>query len=134
MTTRMTAILLLGALLALAGCGSGKKTAAHATSSAPAAAGEKVALKADPSGALAFIPKQLKAKAGTVSLVMTDPSSSGKAHGIGIQGNGVDKDGPIVQPGSTSQVTARLKPGTYQFYCPIPAHKAAGMTGTLTVS
>jgi len=30
-------------------------------------------------------------------------------------------------------VTVTLKPGTYQFYCPVPGHKAAGMKGTLTV-
>jgi uncharacterized cupredoxin-like copper-binding protein len=61
---------------------------------------------------------------------MTNPSSSGTSHGIGIQG----KDGQIVSPGSKSTVTVTLKPGKYEYYCPIPSHKAAGMTGTLIVS
>jgi uncharacterized cupredoxin-like copper-binding protein len=26
-----------------------------------------------------------------------------------------------------------LKPGTYEFYCPVPGHEQAGMKGTLTV-
>jgi uncharacterized cupredoxin-like copper-binding protein len=26
-----------------------------------------------------------------------------------------------------------LKPGTYEFYCPVDSHKAQGMKGTLTV-
>ena len=56
------------------------------------------------------------------------------SHGIGIKTNGVDKDGQIVSPGSKSTVTVNLKPGKYEFYCPIPSHKAAGMTGTLIVS
>ena len=62
---------------------------------------------------------------------MDNPSSSGKPHGIAIEGNGVDKDGQIVAPGSKSTVTVTLKAGTYEYYCPIPAHKAAGMKGTL---
>jgi uncharacterized cupredoxin-like copper-binding protein len=35
--------------------------------------------------------------------------------------------------GSASTVTVTLQPGTYTYYCPVPAHRAAGMTGTLTV-
>ena len=31
-------------------------------------------------------------------------------------------------------MTANLKPGKYEFYCPVDGHKAAGMKGTLTVS
>jgi uncharacterized cupredoxin-like copper-binding protein len=30
-------------------------------------------------------------------------------------------------------VTVDLKPGKYEFYCPVDSHKQAGMTGTLTV-
>ena len=91
-------------------------------------------LKADPDGSLYFEPKGTqKAKAGTVSLVMTNPGSTGKRHGIGIQGNGLDKDGPIVAPGSTSTVTVSLKTGKYTFYCPVPGHRQAGMQGTLVV-
>jgi uncharacterized cupredoxin-like copper-binding protein len=110
--------------------------AAAAPAAAPAAAGATQTLKtaADEDGGLYFQQRKLTAKAGTVKLVMSNPSSSGIAHGIGLDGNGVDKDGPIVQAGSTSTITVKLKPGTYEFYCPIPAHKAAGMKGTLTVT
>jgi len=65
--------------------------------------------------------------------VMDNPSTAGVEHGIAVEGNGVDKDGPIVQPGQTSKVTVDLKPGKYEFYCPFDGHKAAGMTGALTV-
>ena len=124
----------LAGALALAACGSSNDngtTSSSATS--PPAAGETVKLSADSDGGLYFEPRKLKAKAGTVKLVMKNPSSTGKSHGIAVEGNGVDKDGPVVAPGGTSKVTANLKPGKYEFYCPFDGHKAAGMTGTLTV-
>jgi uncharacterized cupredoxin-like copper-binding protein len=123
----------------LSGCGSSGSSSSSggyraAKPSSTPAAGQKLTLQADSSGGLYFEQRTLKAKAGAVSLVMGNPSGSGKAHGIGIQGNGIDKDGSIVQPGAASTVTVTLKPGTYEYYCPVPAHKAAGMTGKLTVS
>ena len=127
--------------LALSACGSsngsGSSSSSATTSSTaskPAATGQKVKLSADGDGGLYFEPRKLKARAGAVTLVMKDPASSGKSHGIAVEGNGVDKDGKIVPPGSTSTITVTLKPGKYEFYCPVPAHKAAGMKGTLTVS
>jgi uncharacterized cupredoxin-like copper-binding protein len=64
---------------------------------------------------------------------MDNPKSTGKPHGIAVEGNGVDKDGPTVKPGQSSTLTVALKPGKYTFYCPVPGHKAGGMKGTLTV-
>ena len=150
------AAIVLASALALAACGSSssssdsstaanaggaygaagtKATTTTSTAAAPAAGGAStVKLSADPSGALAFDTTTLTAKAGKVTLDMTNPGSSGLPHAIAIEGNGVDKDGATAQPGGSSKVTVTLKPGTYQFYCPIPGHKAAGMEGTLTVS
>jgi len=133
-----------GVALIATGCGSSKKSSASKAPSpststpsqtAPSkASGTQVKLKADPDGSLYFEPKgKQKAKAGSVTLVMTNPGSTGKRHGIGIQGNGLDKDGPIVAPGSTSTVTVSLKTGKYTFYCPVPGHRQAGMQGTLVV-
>lgn len=130
--------------LAVAGCGSSKKsstqssapaTTSSTTSStpAPAAGGGSSGLKvtADQGGALKFDTTSLTAKAGKVTITETNPSPV--PHGIAFDGNGVDKAGPIGGTGSTSTVSATLKPGTYTFYCPVPGHKAAGMKGTLTV-
>ena len=112
-----------------------KAATTTAAAAAPAAGGAStVKLSADPGGALAFVPTTLTAKAGKVTLDMANPSSSGLQHAIAIEGGGVDKDGAVVQPGGSSKVTVTLKPGTYEFYCPVPGHKAAGMKGTLTVS
>jgi uncharacterized cupredoxin-like copper-binding protein len=123
----------------LAGCGgssnSGQTASATTTpASTPAAKGQVIHVSADPGGALRFSSSTLKAKAGTVTLVMKNPSSAGMDHGIAIEGNGVDKDGNTVSAGGTSTVTATLKKGTYTFYCPVPGHKQAGMVGKLTVS
>ncbi len=139
-------LLAVGALAAAAvaaGCGSSSSdssssdtttAAAPATTqaSAPAGATSTVALAADPSGALKFDKTTLTAKAGTVSIVMDNPSSV--PHAIAIEGNGVDKDGKTVTSGGKSTVTVNLKPGTYTFYCPVPGHKQGGMKGTLTVT
>jgi uncharacterized cupredoxin-like copper-binding protein len=137
---------LVTAGLAFAGCGgssdnssgsssssSAKTTTTKAASKPAAPAAGKVSLSADPSGKIAFDKKQLSAKAGKVTLDMTNPSSSGIPHAVAVEGNGVDKDGQTAQPGSSSTVTVSLKPGKYEFYCPVDGHKAQGMKGTLTV-
>lgn len=131
------------AALAAAGCGSSNnnkdKVSAGSsdTSSAPAKAnpagaakGQTITLSADPSK-IAFDTKKLSAKAGTVTVSMKNPSQI--PHAIAVEGNGVDKDGKTVSGGGTSTVTVKLKPGKYQFYCPVPGHKQQGMAGTLTV-
>jgi plastocyanin len=82
---------------------------------------------------LAFNKKTLRAKHGTVTIVMSNPSST--PHAIAIQGHGIDKDGKTVTKGGVSRVTVKgLKKGTYTFYCPVDGHRAAGMKGKLIVS
>ena len=140
---------LVAVALVAAGCGSSKKkSSAGAPSTSPSnapygqttpskpttAGGSKVKLKADPDGSLYFEPKGAqKAKAGTVTLVMTNPATTKKMHGIAIEGNGIDKTGQIVSPGSTSTLPVSLKPGKYTFYCPVDGHRQKGMHGTLVV-
>jgi uncharacterized cupredoxin-like copper-binding protein len=122
-----------------AGCGSSSNsstsTGASATqpSGSASGGGQPLSLSADPNGALKFTQTSLNAKEGKVTLQMSNPSSSGIQHGIAVEGNGVDQDGPIVQPGGTSTLSVNLKPGKYEFYCPFDSHKQQGMTGTLTV-
>jgi uncharacterized cupredoxin-like copper-binding protein len=138
---RLIAFAVPAVLLALAavGCGgsssSSSTTAASSSTTTGAAAGggETLKVSADSNGALKFTQTSLSAKSGSVTIDMSNPSSSGVEHGIAIEGNGVDQDGTIVQPGSTATVTANLKPGKYEFYCPFDSHKQQGMEGTLTV-
>jgi uncharacterized cupredoxin-like copper-binding protein len=122
----------------LAACGgsndSSSSSNASTASSGASSGGSSIALKAQESSGLSFDKKSLTAKAGSVTLTMDNPSGNGQPHAIAVEGNGVDKDGQTVQPGGTSSVTVTLKPGTYEFYCPVDGHKQAGMKGTLTVS
>ena len=141
---RITAAIVLPAAalaLAIAGCGGSSSSssttsgaaASGTTTSGAAAGGQTVKLSADANGALKFNTSSLQAKSGQVTLQMSNPSSSGLQHGIAVEGNGVDQDGPIVGPGSTSTLNVSLKPGKYEFYCPFDSHKQQGMEGTLTV-
>jgi len=139
----MAAIAVPAALIAfaIAGCGGSSSTsttsegAAASTPSSGGASGggQTVKLSADPNGALKFNTSSLQANARAVTVQMSNPSSSGVQHGIAVEGNGVDEDGPIVQPGNTSTLTVNLKPGEYDYYCPFDSHEQQGMTGTLTV-
>lgn len=88
-------------------------------------------LSADPGGALKFDKSSLSAKAGKVTVVMDNPSDL--PHAVEVEGNGFEKSGETVTKGGVSKVSANLKPGTYEYYCPVGNHKAAGMEGTLTV-
>jgi plastocyanin len=115
------------------GGGSAKPTATTTTASARAAAGAPLALTADESSGLAFSPKTLTAKAGTVTLKLDNPGANSLPHAISVEGQGVDQAGTIAQPGATSSVTVKLKPGVYTFYCPVDSHRAQGMEGRLTV-
>jgi plastocyanin len=143
MQRRLFAVVVpLVAGLLVAGCGSSdsnkttatkaKSVATQAKSNAAAGRSSTLSLSADPSGALKFNKKVLAAKSGAVTIKMTNPAPL--SHGIAVEGNGVDKDGQIVDQGGTSTVSVTLKPGKYEFYCPVDSHKQAGMEGTLTVT
>ncbi len=103
------------------------------TTGAPAVAGAtSLPLAANPSGALRYNTKQLSAKAGTVSIVMTNMSPL--EHNVTVaQGSTVLGATPTFTGGSRT-LTLKLKPGRYTFYCSVPGHRQAGMEGTLTVS
>lgn len=123
------------AALLTAGCGgSSSSSSSSSTSSSGASApatggGNNLTLASDPNQ-LAFDTKTLTAKAGKVTITMTNKSAT--PHDISLKG-GVDVKGKIVGQGQTSTVTATLKPGNYTFYCSVPGHEAAGMNGELVV-
>jgi plastocyanin len=88
-------------------------------------------LTADSGGALKFDKTSLSTKAGKVTVVLDNPSQV--PHAIEVEGKGVEEEGSTVQDGGVSKVTVDLKPGEYEYYCPVGNHKDAGMEGTLTV-
>ncbi len=106
-------------------------TTATNTGAAPAGKATTLKVAADPGGQLKFDKASLSAPAGKVTIVMDNPSSV--PHAVAIEGNGVDVDGETVEKGGVSKATAELKPGTYEFYCPVDGHADAGMKGDLTV-
>jgi plastocyanin len=115
------------------GYGGGYGSSAKTPAAAPAASAGTPGLAAVESGGLSFDHKTLKAKAGSVTLTLTNPGSNGSPHAIAIEGQGVARSGATASPGGTSSVTVNLKRGTYTYYCPVPGHRQAGMEGTLTV-
>jgi plastocyanin len=127
---------LIATAFAAAGCGGGGgNTAAptrspEATSTPSPSTGNTLSLQADKTQ-LKFDKSALSAKAGKVTIDMTNPSTL--PHDVAIEGNGVDVKGKTVNQGGTSTVTATLKAGTYTFYCSVDSHRQAGMEGTLTV-
>jgi len=135
-------ILGAAALLALAGCGSSNNnSSSSSSSSSPATSsaqsgssggggGQQLTLQADASQ-LKFNTNKLSAKAGKVTITMTNPSPL--QHDIAVKG-GVDVKGDIVGQGGKSVVSTTLKPGKYTFYCSVDGHEAAGMNGELDVS
>jgi plastocyanin len=126
-------------LLAVAGCGgssnsssstSSSTSSGGAASSGGGGGGQQLSLQADKEQ-LKFNKSKLTAKAGKVTITMTNPSPL--QHDVSIKG-GVDAKGPVVGQGGKSTVTVTLKPGKYTFYCSVDGHEAAGMTGELDVS
>jgi plastocyanin len=141
----MKRLSILGAavLLTLAGCGgssnSSTSTASSGGSSTGASSGgaasgggggQQLSLQADASQ-LKFNTNKLTAKAGKVTITMTNPSPL--QHDIAIKG-GVSAKGSVVGQGGKSTVTVTLKPGKYTFYCSVDSHESAGMNGELDVS
>ena len=107
------------------------EAAEPAAETTPPAAGEKLALAADPSGQLKFDRSSLEAQAGPVTIDMKNDSPV--PHDVSIEGGGVDERGKEVADGGTSTVTADLMASSYTFYCSVPGHREAGMEGKLTV-
>ena len=137
---RRLTILLVGATLALAGCGGDDEEPSSANSDStptPTATeaassgggGENLTLAAD-AGALKLDKTELTAKAGKVTITMDNPSDT--PHNVVIDDSAA-KPGETVGKGEKSVTTADLKAGEYKYYCAVGNHRGAGMEGTLTV-
>jgi plastocyanin len=71
--------------------------------------------------------------AGTVTFTVTNAGSI--PHGFEVEGQGIEKQIALIQPGSSATLTLTLQPGTYDVYCPVgeDSHKKLGMETHLTV-
>ena len=135
MRRTLTALVLATALLA--GCGGDdeeEQPAATAEATQEPASGggggETVKVSSPADGALKFDQPELSAKAGKVTFTYNNPSQV--PHAFEVEGNGVEEETDTITE-SDASVTVDLKPGTYEFYCPVDGHRQAGMEGTLTV-
>jgi uncharacterized cupredoxin-like copper-binding protein len=117
------------AVLALAGCGGdGDDSAGGATTSA-AASGTPVTMSLVD---FALEPKAVQLDApGTYTFKVTNNGQT--QHALEIEGNGVEEETETVTSSDAPPITVDLKAGTYEYYCPVDGHRAAGMEGTLTV-
>ncbi|HEV2998045.1 MAG TPA: plastocyanin/azurin family copper-binding protein [Solirubrobacteraceae bacterium] len=123
-----------------AGGGGGTAPVAATPSGAPppgpagsAPSSTRLALAADPSGALSYTAKRLDTKAGRVGIVLTNASPVPHNLTVATAGGTVLGATPTFQGGSQT-LTLGLRPGKYVFYCSVPGHRQAGMEGTLTIS
>ena len=72
--------------------------------------------------------------AGTVTFTIKNVGSI--PHAFEVEGKGIEKETPVIQPGASATLTLTLRPGSYEVYCPVgeDSHKMLGMTTRLTVT
>ena len=130
--------------LAAAGCGSSNNNDSSRSASTPAAPPATQSQASSPATAGAstinvgatefkFTPGTLKAKSGEVTF---DLKNNGAApHALVVEGKGIgEKKTDVIMGGQTATLKVNLKPGKYEFYCPVDGHRQQGMEGTLTVT
>jgi plastocyanin len=78
---------------------------------------------------VAFVPETFQAASGQVTVAVRNRDLFW--HTFTIDALGVDVRAPV---GRLRSATFEARPGTYSFYCRIPAHATLGMRGTLTVT
>jgi len=109
--------------LVLAGCSS-------AGSGSPPAGGSPVSVQLTE---YRVTPASITLDAGSYTFTATNAGTIG--HALVVSGNGIDAHTPDLAyaPGHKEGFTVTLKPGTYQYFCPIDGHRGLGMQGTLVI-
>ena len=71
--------------------------------------------------------------AGSVTFTVANVGSI--PHALEVEGQGIEQETAIIQPGASTTLTLTLKPGTYEVYCPVgeDSHKKLGMETDLKV-
>ena len=71
--------------------------------------------------------------AGVVNFTVTNAGSV--PHAFEVEGQGIEKETPVIQPGASATLKLTLKAGNYEVYCPVggDSHKHLGMETHLTV-
>jgi plastocyanin len=71
--------------------------------------------------------------AGPVTFAVTNTGSI--PHALEIEGQGIEKEIAVLEPGAAGTLTVTLKPGRYEVYCPVgqDSHMKLGMLTRITV-
>ena len=72
------------------------------------------------------------AKAGVIAFAVKNEGKVDHAIEIEMPGGEIDTDS--IAPGESETIKADLKPGTYEWYCPLADHKDRGMKGEIVVA
>ena len=140
-TRRFAALFAIGAAVAvpMVGCGgssndnstSNAATQASTSGGGASGAGGTVDLTATD---FKFDPSDTTAKSGNVTFNLKNDGQV--THSLEIEdvtpGHDQELEGNV-SPGSSGNLTVNLKPGKYEFYCPIDHHRQMGMEGELVV-
>jgi len=113
----------LAAVLVLAGCGEKRHNSSSGGTSSSTASISETEFKLSPAAA--------SAKAGGTITVKNDGTVT---HALEIELPNGEIRTKSIAAGSSVDVKAPDKAGSYTMYCPIDNHKKMGMTGKLTVS
>ena len=81
---------------------------------------------------LKYNTKLLHAKAGRITIDFSNLSQL--RHNVRLEVGEKEFGGTKTIAHGTTSVTVTLKKGTYHFYCSVPGHEDAGMSGQLIVS
>jgi uncharacterized cupredoxin-like copper-binding protein len=145
-TRRLAALFVLGAAFAvpIAGCGGSSNDNSTSNASSNASTTGTAAAATGPGGSVnlsateyKFTPSDPTVKAGQVTF--NEKNDGTTTHSLEIEdvtpGNDQRLGGENgeVAPGQSGTLTVNLKPGKYEFYCPILNHKQLGMEGEITV-
>jgi uncharacterized cupredoxin-like copper-binding protein len=140
---RLAALFAVGALVAvpMVGCGGGGNDNSTSNASSNASTTGTAAAATGPGGTVnlaatdyKFNPSDPTVKSGQVTFKETNDGQT--THSLEIEDVTPGKDQELegqVAPGQSGTLTVNLKPGKYEFYCPISNHKQLGMVGEITV-
>jgi uncharacterized cupredoxin-like copper-binding protein len=138
---RFATLLAIGTAVAVPVVGCGGSNDDNSTSNAATQASTTGAAAATGAGGTVdlsateykFNPSDPTVKSGDVTFNLKNDGQT--THSLEIEDvNGQDKElEGGVSPGQSATLKVNLKPGTYEFYCPVNGHKDLGMKGEITV-
>jgi len=140
---RLTLLAPVLAAAVIAGCGSSSSSSSSSSAAAPSSSSTAAAAAAPTGGSSTGLtlsesefkidPKSPKvAKTGTITI--TVKNTGAVTHALTVQTPSGPVSTPNIAPGKTTTLKVNIaKAGTYKFFCPIPGHAQAGMTGSLVV-